>query len=115
MDWSGAGVVGGIPTTRTQCGSTIAPYGSSASPGSPATINNAIAACPPGTYVLLGAGTFYLSTGIKEQAPTNNVTIRGMGASTTSIVFSSADPCQGFYADVCFESSDLNYAGSPKI
>ncbi|HEX4074025.1 MAG TPA: hypothetical protein VHX49_01360 [Candidatus Acidoferrales bacterium] len=111
VNWSDAGVRGGIPTNRTQCGSTIAPYGSGGSPASPATINNAIAACPGGTYVLLGSGTFYLSAGIREQAPTNNVTIRGMGADETFVVFSGSDPCGGQYADVCFESGDVNWSG----
>src|SRR5215471_21097592 len=49
IDWSQAGVPGGIPSASwTQCGSTIA-AGASA-----ATITAAVQACPPNHYVLLG-------------------------------------------------------------
>lgn len=74
IDWSAVGVTGGIPTGRTQCGSTIAAY-----TGTPATINNAIAACTNG-YVKLGAGTFSLNASICFQH--SNVTLRGQGMST---------------------------------
>src|SRR5277367_3265659 len=58
-NWANAGVIGGIPSsTWTQCGSTIAPYN-----GTTDTINNAIAACGANQYVLLGAGTFNLTSG----------------------------------------------------
>src|SRR6266566_7105057 len=56
-DWSGPGAI--ITNRTTQCGPTIAAYS-----GSAATINNAIANCPSGQYVQLGAGTFTLSSGI---------------------------------------------------
>src|ERR1700736_1934676 len=66
IDWTNAGVVGGIPSDSwRQCGSSIS-AGSSA-----ATINRAIAACHParpyregGRYVLLAKGMFNLSPGI---------------------------------------------------
>ena len=58
IDWTQAGVVGGIPDANwAQCGSTITP-----STGTAATINTQIAGCPANTYVLLGPGTFNLST-----------------------------------------------------
>lgn len=113
INWSSAGISSNVVTIRTnRCGSTIAPYGSSGSPASPATINKAIAACPSGDYVQLGPGTFYLSSGIIIQAK-NNVTLRGMGADQTFLVFSGADPCMGFYSDICVESGDLNWKGGP--
>ncbi|HEX5483008.1 MAG TPA: hypothetical protein VFZ08_10330, partial [Terriglobia bacterium] len=59
INWSAAGVSGGIPTNRSQCGSTIAAYSGSAD-----KINNAITNCPTGGYVQLGTGTFNLSSGI---------------------------------------------------
>src|ERR1700675_4050418 len=60
VDWRTAGVPGGIPTNRTQCGSTIAAYN-----GPATTINNAIASCGgAGHFVSLGAGTFNLTSGI---------------------------------------------------
>src|SRR5437867_65706 len=59
IDWSRAGVVGGVPSaTWAQCGSTVA-AGSTA-----ATINSAIQACTANHYVLLGVGTFNLTTGL---------------------------------------------------
>jgi hypothetical protein len=113
IDWSQAGVIGGIPSsTWTQCGTTIAPYGTSAAPASPTIINAAISACPPNTYVQLGAGTFYLSSGILIEGH-DDVEVRGMGASATFLVFSAADPCQGASATICFASSDINWAGGP--
>src|SRR5437870_68737 len=91
IDWSVAGLPATIPSaggnettpnpwtppTRTQCGSTIA-AGASA-----ATINAAISACAPNHYVLLGPGIFPL--GGKINLYTNNVTLRGSGASSTKL------------------------------
>jgi len=87
IDWSNAGVIGGIPSVSwTQCGSTIAAYTGSAS-----TINNAIAACGQNHYVQLGAGTFNLSDGISfwttGNIPPTNVALRGMGADQTHLIF----------------------------
>src|ERR1035438_9714655 len=53
IDWTKAGVAGGIPTITTQCGSTIAPYGSSGAYASPSTINAAIQSCPSRAYPTL--------------------------------------------------------------
>jgi len=109
IDWSKAGVPGGIPSGSvawTQCGTTIA-AGATA-----ATINAAISGCQANQYVLLGAGTFNLSTGIVFNAK-SNVVLRGMGADQTLLVFTGNNSCQGLSADVCFESKDTNYWGSP--
>lgn len=116
-DWTKAGIPGGIPSaTWTACGLTIAAYGSSGTPASPATIQTAIGACGANQYVQLGAGTFYLSGGfyIKNR---QNVEVRGMGANSTFIVFSGTtgvggDNCNGMYATLCIESGDNNYQGS---
>lgn len=99
VDWSGAGVVGGIPTNRTQCGSTIAAYS-----GTATTINSAITACGSGQYVLLGAGTFTLSSGITFGGR-SNVTLRGSGADSTFLVFTGDVNCRGFGASICVGSS----------
>src|SRR2546425_5180369 len=72
-DWRG---VGASIQNRTVVCQTIAPYS-----GSAAAINSAIAACPSGQVVQLGAGTFNLSTGIELNK--DNVTLRGQGASST--------------------------------
>ena len=98
IDWSQAGVVGGIPSASwTQCGSTIA-AGASA-----ATINTAIQTCGTNKYVLLGAGTFNLSTGIVMKS---NVVLRGMGADQTFLVFTGKNGCSGLDAVVCFAGGD---------
>lgn len=76
MNWSIVGVQGGIPTTRTRCGSVIAAY-----TGTAATINTAIDNCGANQYVELGAGTFTLSTGIELDK--DNVTLKGQGANST--------------------------------
>ncbi len=109
VNWANAGVAGGIPDASwTQCGSTIAAYGTSGSPASPATITNAIAGCGAEHYVLLGAGAFYLNAPI-DFAGTSNVVLRGSGADQTKIVLiSSTNACyQSFGGGVCIEP-DIN-------
>ncbi len=104
VDWSGAGVVGGIPSgSWTQCGSTIA-AGASAS-----TINAQLSKCAANQYVLLGAGTFNLS-GVLV-VPSNTV-LRGSGANSTFLVMSSAATggCNGAWATIslCGGNSSVN-------
>jgi hypothetical protein len=84
VDWSQVGIPGGIPTNRAQCGSTIA------AGSSQATIQSSLNTCASshpvtgnspgdGGYVLLGPGTFTVSSlSIPE-----NVTLRGSGADQT--------------------------------
>src|SRR2546428_9682957 len=69
IDWSTAGVPGGIPTNRTQCGSTIPPTNNAS------VIQNALNACGANQYVKLGPGTFNLTTGVNVM--NNNTTLRG--------------------------------------
>lgn len=92
--WEGlVGVQGGIPSRTAQFGSTIAPYS-----GAPTTINNAIANCPAGQFVALGAGTFSLSGNI--QINKSNVTLRGAvdanGAPATIISFTGGSTSIAF-------------------
>jgi len=105
IDWSNVGIPGGIPNRTTQCGSTIAPYGSNGAPADASTINNAIAACPAGQVVSLGAGTFYLNTPINWWS-VNNVTLRGQGANSTFIVQSDGGYCGALTAVVCIEGDN---------
>ncbi len=110
-DWTSAGVVGGIPSgSWTQCGSTIAAYS-----GNAATINSAIAACGSNQYVLLGAGTFSLSSGINF-AHKSNVVLRGSGANSTFLIFSGAGiSCTDGSALICINSSDGTYGWNPSL
>lgn len=75
-------------------------------------INNAIAACPAGQVVFLNAGSYTISGGILFQDK-SNVTLRGAGATLTTLNFSSPNSCTGQSADVCFRTSDVNWQGGP--
>ncbi len=89
IDWSQAGIPTGIPSgSWTQCGSTIAAYDGPAD-----AISNQIGACGANQFVLLGPGTFTLSTSIDFQAK-SHVVLRGSGADSTFLVFtgSSSQP-----------------------
>src|SRR6516164_9657575 len=88
IDWSGAGVVGGIPTRTTACSTLSAGV-------TVAQINSAIANCPSGQVVFLNAGTYNLGSGIIMKS---NVTLRGAGADQTFLNFSAAAPCGGLFA-----------------
>src|SRR5437899_8675883 len=61
IDWSHAGVPGGIPNRTTLCASL--------NPGSTAAqVEAAIAACPAGQVVFLKNGTFTLSAGLNMKS-----------------------------------------------
>ena len=104
IDWSNAGVQGGIQNRTSVC-TTLSP-GASAS-----EINSAIASCPSGGVVYLNAGTYNLSSGITF-GTTDNVTLRGAGANQTFLVFSAGSSCNGPVSDVCFSGSS-NWSGGP--
>jgi hypothetical protein len=112
IDWSQAGVPGGIPVRTTVCAS-IAPEGSASAPVAPTDINAAIASCPAGGVVYLDAGSYYLSNGI-DFAGKSDVTLRGAGADQTILYFSGLTGCQGWWSGVCIENSNFSYAGQPE-
>ena len=107
VDWSNAGVVGGIPDTSawTQCGATM-PSTSTA-----AQITTRLAGCSANQYVLLGAGTFNLSTGIDIPGH-SNVVLRGAGPDQTILAFTNATGCGGWYGTVCVSDSGRQFAYS---
>lgn len=105
VDWSTAGVSGGIPTRTTVC-ATLNPGATSAQ------INSAIQSCPSGQVVYLNAGTYNLSAGITFNNK-SNVTLRGAGANQTLLVFSGPDACHGTAANICLDSTDTNWPGGP--
>src|SRR2546430_14995442 len=98
IDWSHAGIPGGIPTRATICVSL--------DPGSTAAqIDAAIAACPPDQVVFLTAGTFTLSAGLNMKS---DVTLRGAGANRTKLVFTGTTPCDRGpppYPVICLKGS----------
>ena len=113
MDWSQAGVVGGIPSASwAQCVTTACAALATAAYVTAANINTAIAGAPANTYVLLPAGSFTMSTGIVFNAK-SGVELRGAGANQTLLTFAGTNGCQGLFADVCFMSTDTNYNGAP--
>ena len=106
IDWTVAGA-GTIPTTRTQCGSTIGAY-----TGTAATINNAIAACGANQYVKLGAGTFTLSTGVTF-AGKDNVTLRGSGPDSTFLVINGDVNCGLLWGGCMRDSTTADITSPP--
>jgi hypothetical protein len=102
IDWSNAGVVGGIPNRTTIC-VTLNPGATSAQ------INDAIANCDNGV-VYLSAGTYTISSGVTFRGY-SNVTLRGAGPDKTFLVFSGADGCGGLYADICVINGSGYWAG----
>ena len=99
IDWSRAGVPGGIPRRAD---------GSCASLDARATaadINNAIAACANGV-VNLAPGTYNLSAGVTFRG-SSNVTLRGAGPEQTILKFTGTDPCGGLWANVCVIGSSV--------
>jgi hypothetical protein len=82
-NWTNAGlaVIGGIPARNTQCGATVNPTGITppAANDDLNTINAAIAACPAGQVVQLGAGTFQIAMSEYPILINNGITLRGTG------------------------------------
>ncbi len=97
IDWSRAGVEGGIPARTTVCATL--------NPGvTAAQINAAIASCPDGQVVSLGAGTYDLSDdGIVMKS---GVTLRGAGADATLLVFTANNYCSNLQAAICFSGTN---------
>src|SRR2546427_6454366 len=101
IDWSQAGVTGGIPNRTTICATL--------SPGAGTTqINAAIAACPAGQVVFLRAGTYTITGGINFSGK-SNVTLRGAGPDQTTLAFTGYDGCLGRTANICLRGSSNIY------
>jgi hypothetical protein len=107
VDWSNAGIPGGIPNRINIC-ATLNPGATSSQ------INSAIASCPPNQVVYLNSGTYNITSGITF-AGHNNVTLRGAGADQTILVFTGGDNCGGLGGDVCVINSTGYYVGTPAV
>jgi hypothetical protein len=103
IDWSQAGVTGGIPNRTSVC-ATLAPGATAA------RINRAIAGCRNGV-VALEAGTYTLVTGITFRG-SSNVTLRGAGPDRTVVKFTAPDPCGGLQANVCMRGPSDVWSGN---
>src|SRR5271170_7380421 len=111
--WSTAGLAGSTPdvppdASWTQCGSTIAAYGSSGSPGSTSTIQTALSGCSANHYVLLGTGSFYLTGTLTCPS---SVALRGAGPNLTHIFVEGLGTCFAASSFLCVEGS-TTYNGS---
>jgi hypothetical protein len=104
IDWSQAGVPGGIPHRANGTCATLGPNATAAD------INSAIAACNSGV-VHLDAGTYNLSGGITFRG-ISNVTLRGAGPAQTILKFTGSDPCGGLYANVCIRGWSGVWSGN---
>lgn len=118
-DWSGAGVIGGIPT-RTNICSTLGTSGQAPTFVQSVTasqINSAITACGTGNVVKLNAGTYNIDaiTWGDTSSVANGVTLRGAGADQTLIVAQNnmTSPCSANGTFVCMASTDNNFKTSP--
>jgi len=103
INWSNAGVPGGIPSRTSICSTLSA--GASVS-----QINSAISACPSGQVVYLNAGTYSGLSGIIQMK--SGVTLRGAGPDQTFLVWSAPGSC-GFSALICIWNGDGNWQGGP--
>jgi Pectate lyase superfamily protein len=107
IDWSKAGLPGStLPDSNWPICATISAYS-----GTDAAITSALASCntahPTGGVVVLGAGTFTLSSGISfPHNPTGHLALRGQGANSTVIKVTGSD-CGGGY--ICLSSNDSSY------
>jgi hypothetical protein len=102
INWSGAGIPGGVPTRTTIC--------QTLSPGATTTqINAAIQSCPSGQVVFLKAGVYNL-TGITFNGK-SNITLRGAGADQTILHFTGPAACGGAVADsdICIANMDWTF------
>src|SRR5712691_5695631 len=102
IDWTQAGISGGIPNRTTICATL--------NPGATYTqINSAIAACNNG-IVFLNAGTYDLSGGIVFNNK-SNVTLRGAGPDRTFLKFTAGNSCGGLGGDLCMINGDPGCGG----
>jgi len=106
IDWQG--MVFTPPNTSgwTQCGATIAASGATA-----ATINSRIASCGANQYVLLGAGTFNLSSSINISSK-SNVVLRGSGTAATIINNTGQGGCAWTSTIICIDGVNGNWTGT---
>lgn len=107
IDWSNAGIPGGIQNRATIC-ATLNPGATSAQ------INSAIANCPANQVVYLNAGTYTIASGINFNGH-NKVTLRGAGPTQTILQFTGGDNCGGQGGDVCVMPATAFYNGSAAV
>jgi hypothetical protein len=106
IDWSQAGISGGIPNRTSICAKL--------DPGATAAqISNAIAHCPSERAVFLNAGTYNLTGGINFSGR-SNVTLRGAGPDQTFLVFGNGASvgCEIQTSSICLAGSSRSWVGN---
>lgn len=93
VDWSTAGVVGGIPSSGWQNCTTSACNTLFGGTVTATTINNAINSAPNNTVVRLPSGTFSVTC---LNISRSNVVLRGQGANLTRLNFTTACTGNGY-------------------
>ena len=105
IDWSAAGVPGGIPN-RPVCTTVSLTAGSGAGASNEGAIENAINSCPEGQAVALPAGTWYVN-GINFNS-NNNKTVRGAGSNSTFLLLNgNHTSCSGLFSGVCMAAPHI--------
>lgn len=113
VNWSNAGVRGGIVNRTTNC-VTSACNTLAGGTVTAASINAAIASAPANTVVNIPAGTYTIgSPGILLTV--SNITLRGAGAASTILNFTASNGCGGEQGDICMSSPNLYWQGSADI
>jgi hypothetical protein len=103
IDWTKAGIPGGIPNRTTVC-RAVAPSGEANATDS-ANIQNALTACAGTDQVVqLQAGKYTLAAGILFNQ-VSHVVLRGAGPDKTTLAFTGLAGC-GQHSDVCLYGGD---------
>ena len=107
INWTSAGVVGGIPARTTACSTQPSlAAGSGSATANRNSINSAITACAGTNKVInIPAGTWYVASEI-DAIGTSNFTLRGAGADQTVIKWTSTGSCQGNGGNICVWNGD---------
>jgi hypothetical protein len=103
IDWTKAGIPGGIPNRTTVC-RTVAPSAKTDATDS-TNIQNALTACAGADQVVqLQAGRYTLTAGVLFNQ-VSHVVLRGAGPDHTTLVFTGLAGC-GQHSDVCVYGGD---------
>lgn len=110
IDWSSAGIPGGIPNRTTICATiNAATYGNGSSDAT-SGIQTALNSCTANQTVLLSAGTFRINSSLTIPS---NVTLRGAGANQT--ILNAQGNAYGVVAMGQNNNNVVAGAGSPTI
>lgn len=114
IDWTNAGVTGGVPARTTVCQTVSLTTGSGAAATNTSAIQSAISSCSgKNQTVSLPAGTYYIN-GISFGSSTN-VTVRGQGADSTFLLINSGASGCNLQAAVCFSGPNNSVGAEQNV